>query len=179
MTATLIALTLICLAALAGSARSGSSSTPLIQTLNGQVERIRNVRAAKCLSRPVFRWHPGYQVPAHMRLFVIGQRRARLEANRALPAMCSPVDIGRVMAAALGWTGYQWQALYQLWDAESGWSPWAVNSSSGACGIPQQHPCSLPLGQARPQIRWGLGYIAGRYGTPAGAWAFFNANDWY
>lgn len=45
MTALTITL-LLTLTALAGSARSGSSPTPLITTLNGQVERIRNVRAA-------------------------------------------------------------------------------------------------------------------------------------
>ena len=29
------------------------------------------------------------------------------------------------------------------------------------------------------QIRWGLGYIAGRYGSPVNAWAHFQANHWY
>ncbi|WP_456236389.1 aggregation-promoting factor C-terminal-like domain-containing protein [Actinomyces mediterranea] len=29
------------------------------------------------------------------------------------------------------------------------------------------------------QITWGLGYIAGRYGTPCSAWAHSNAVGWY
>ena len=113
------ALAIILLFALAAiwaiPARSGSSPTPLIQTLNGQVERIRNVRAVKCLSRPVFRWHPGYQVPAHMRLFVIGQRRARLAANRARESQCIP---------------WPWNALA---ECESGGN-WAYNGPSGFDG---------------------------------------------
>jgi len=30
-----------------------------------------------------------------------------------------------------------------------------------------------------PQVRWGLGYIKARYGSPAKAWAFHQANGWY
>ena len=33
--------------------------------------------------------------------------------------------------------------------------------------------------QPATQIRWGLDYISGRYGTPCGAWSFFQANNWY
>jgi hypothetical protein len=29
------------------------------------------------------------------------------------------------------------------------------------------------------QITWGLGYIAGRYGTPCGAWAHSELKGWY
>jgi hypothetical protein len=29
------------------------------------------------------------------------------------------------------------------------------------------------------QIRWGLGYIKDRYGTPCGAWAHSQATGWY
>jgi hypothetical protein len=29
------------------------------------------------------------------------------------------------------------------------------------------------------QIRWGLGYIHDRYGTPCGAWAHETADGWY
>ncbi len=29
------------------------------------------------------------------------------------------------------------------------------------------------------QITWGLGYIAGRYGTPCAAWAHSQAHGWY
>jgi hypothetical protein len=29
------------------------------------------------------------------------------------------------------------------------------------------------------QIKWGLGYIQGRYGDPCSAWAFWEAHGWY
>src|SRR5262249_24617970 len=44
-----------------------------------------------------------------------------------------PVKLGQEMAAARGWIGDQWTALYQLWMHESGWNPAARNASSGAC----------------------------------------------
>ena len=29
------------------------------------------------------------------------------------------------------------------------------------------------------QIKWGLGYIKDRYGTPSAAWSYWQANGWY
>jgi hypothetical protein len=82
------------------------------------------------------------------------------------------VAIGRRMAAAQGWTGAQWNALFNLWQRESGWNANAVNPSSGAAGIAQSlgHG-AVPLGNAAAQIAWGLSYIRGRYGSPEAAWA--------
>jgi hypothetical protein len=77
-------------------------------------------------------------------------------------------------------------ALVALWDRESGWNELAYNASSGACGIPQALPCSKmsTFGddyETNPatQIRWGLDYIQGRYGTPTAANDFQLANGWY
>ena len=53
-----------------------------------------------------------------------------------------PVALGRHMAAEMGWTGYQWTALYRLWSAESGWRVTAANPTSSAYGIPQALPGS-------------------------------------
>jgi len=89
-----------------------------------------------------------------------------------------------------GWNGSQMNSLIPLWNQESGWSNYAYNKSSGATGIPQALPYSkmpraawLPSqgGQASPtaQIGWGLGYIHGRYGSPAGAWAHEQRYNWY
>ncbi|WP_455680216.1 aggregation-promoting factor C-terminal-like domain-containing protein [Streptomyces griseosporeus] len=80
----------------------------------------------------------------------------------------------------------QWACLETLWDHESGWRWNATNPSSGAYGIPQALPASKmdvagddwhenPL----TQIRWGLSYIDGRYGSPCNAWSFWQANHWY
>jgi uncharacterized protein YabE (DUF348 family) len=82
------------------------------------------------------------------------------------------IQLGHDMAAARGWTGANWDALYSLWMKESGWNPNTANRTSGACGIPQAYPCSkITDKSAAGQIKWGLDYIKGRYGTPSAAWA--------
>jgi len=91
---------------------------------------------------------------------------------------------------AYGWGAAQMKPLIFLWNQESGWNRFAYNASSGATGIPQALPYTkmpraawLPSqgGQASAgaQIDWGLNYIKGRYGSPAGAWAHEVANNWY
>lgn len=98
--------------------------------------------------------------------------------------------IGKTMAASMGWTGAQWDALEKLWTRESGWNPRAKNPSSGAYGIPQALPhTKMPkmawpesaggMSDATTQIRWGLDYIKQRYGNPVMAWAFWQRNNWY
>jgi hypothetical protein len=89
--------------------------------------------------------------------------------------------LGRAMMIAAGWPASQWPSLQALWTQESGWNSNAVNSSSGAYGIPQAlgHGHPFPLGAARPQIAWGLNYIRGRYGSPAVAEAHERAYNWY
>jgi hypothetical protein len=84
-----------------------------------------------------------------------------------------------------GWGESQMQSLINLWNRESGWSTTAANPS-GAYGIPQALPGSKmssagPNWQynAQTQIRWGLGYIAARYGSPNSAWGHSQATGWY
>ena len=100
------------------------------------------------------------------------------------------VAIGRRMAAARGWTGNQWNSLYQLWQHESGWRWNADNPSSSAYGIPQALPGSKMASagadwKTNPatQIKWGLNYIAARpdYGSPAKAWSAWQSRSphWY
>ncbi|PFG20485.1 G5 domain-containing protein [Serinibacter salmoneus] len=94
--------------------------------------------------------------------------------------------LGQEMAAARGWTGSQWSCLDSLWQRESNWNHLAQNPSSGAYGIPQSLPASkmATVGSdwatnPATQITWGLDYIAGRYGTPCGAWAHSESVGWY
>ena len=90
------------------------------------------------------------------------------------------------MLGQFGWSSSQFSCLQPLWEHESGWSVTAENPTSGAYGIPQ----SLPGAQmasagadwqsnAATQIRWGLTYIQGRYGSPCGAWAHEESDNWY
>ena len=80
----------------------------------------------------------------------------------------------------------QFGDLVNLWNQESGWRWNADNPSSGAYGIPQSLPASKMASagsdwhdNAATQIKWGLDYIAGRYGNPAGAWSHELAYNWY
>lgn len=85
-----------------------------------------------------------------------------------------------------GWSEYDFDCLVKLWNRESGWNPNAHNKSSGAHGIPQSLPASKMASEGsdyytngETQIRWGLKYIAGRYGSPANAWAHSQQKGWY
>jgi hypothetical protein len=85
-----------------------------------------------------------------------------------------------------GWSQSQMGPLISLWNRESGWRWNALNRSSGAYGIPQSLPASKMRSagsdwhdNAGTQIKWGLGYIRGRYGSPAGAWAHSQRTGWY
>ena len=96
----------------------------------------------------------------------------------------------QMAASGYGWTGQQAACLDDLWAEESAgtWSPTVTDPLSGAYGIPQALPGSKmdaagPDWQtnAATQIRWGLGYIHDRYGTPCNAWAFEKSHvpNWY
>lgn len=99
----------------------------------------------------------------------------------------SNVQLAQSMAANKGWTGSQWNCLYSLWQKESGFNHLVWNTAgSGAYGIPQSLPASKMashgadyLTNPATQIAWGLDYIAGRYGTPCGAWNHSVINNWY
>ena len=82
----------------------------------------------------------------------------------------------RSMMASYGWGDSQFPCLVDLWNGESGWSWSATNPSSGAYGIPQALPGwkmvsagSDWLTNPTTQIRWGMTYIKGRYGSPCAA----------
>lgn len=97
-----------------------------------------------------------------------------------------PKAIASALLSDYGWSGSQFTCLDKLWTKESGWNPRADNPSSSAYGIPQALPGSKmasagPNWQTNPvtQIKWGLGYIQGRYGNPCGAWGHSVSHGWY
>lgn len=90
------------------------------------------------------------------------------------------------MLAEYGWGNGQWSCLDRLWTRESNWNASAENPDSGAYGIPQSLPGEkmATVGadwrtNAETQIRWGLSYISGAYGTPCAAWAHSEETNWY
>lgn len=98
----------------------------------------------------------------------------------------SPEQVAERMLSQFGWSSGQFSCLQPLWEHESGWSVTAENPSSGAYGIPQALPAAQMTSagadwqtDAATQIRWGLTYIQGRYGSPCGAWGHEEAANWY
>jgi hypothetical protein len=97
-----------------------------------------------------------------------------------------PREIGRALLAEFGFSADQFGCLDSLYTRESGWDVHADNPSSSAYGIPQSLPGSKMASAGADwednpvtQIRWGLGYIQDRYGSPCGAWAHSESNGWY
>lgn len=109
------------------------------------------------------------------------------------PPPAAPVDDpagaqGYALASmpGFGWDSGQFRCLVDLWNRESNWRTSAANPYSGAYGIPQSLPGNkmAAFGEDwrtnyRTQINWGLFYIQQRYGTPCGAWAHSEKNNWY
>ncbi|WLQ40956.1 transglycosylase SLT domain-containing protein [Streptomyces laculatispora] len=82
--------------------------------------------------------------------------------------------------------GDQFQCFSNIVNHESTWNYRASNPSSGAYGLVQALPGSKMASagadwQTNPatQIKWGLNYMDSRYGSPCGAWSFWQANSWY
>jgi resuscitation-promoting factor RpfB len=112
---------------------------------------------------------------------------ALTQAAAAPAARPGPRQIARAMLASFHWSAArQFPYLDKLWNRESGWRVHAYNRYSGAQGIPQADP-GRKMASAGPnwstsaatQIRWGLRYIRGRYGSPRGAWNHEVNAGWY
>lgn len=80
----------------------------------------------------------------------------------------------------------QYSCIDKIFTRESNWRTFARNSSSGAYGIPQALPGSKMAviaddWRTNPitQVRWGIRYVNGRYGSACAAWRFHQNNGWY
>ena len=123
----------------------------------------------------------------------IAQRQAakkaaatKAAAAQSRAASGSPQQVAEAMLGSFAWSSSQFSCLDPLWAHESGWSVSAYNADSGAFGIPQALPGSRMASagpdwqtDAATQIRWGLEYIKGTYGSPCGAWGHEEATGWY
>ncbi|MFG2563003.1 lytic transglycosylase domain-containing protein [Streptomyces sp. NPDC048496] len=124
------------------------------------------------------------------------ERQAKADAERASRsavrsasafATQSSYTVAEVQAMARQMVpGDQFQCFSNIVNHESTWNYRASNASSGAYGLVQALPGSKMASagadwQTNPatQIKWGLGYMDGRYGSPCGAWLFWQANHWY
>lgn len=94
------------------------------------------------------------------------------------------IKLGQQMAARVGIVGFEWSCLHDLWGRlESSWHVRADNPRSDAYGIPQALPGSK-MGEgwqhsAYVQIKWGLGYVLGRYRSACNARSHRLIQGWY
>ncbi|MGQ4512092.1 transglycosylase SLT domain-containing protein [Streptomyces sp. DW26H14] len=80
----------------------------------------------------------------------------------------------------------QFQCFSNIVTRESGWNYTAQNPSSGAYGLVQSLPGSKMASvgadwRTNPatQIKWGLNYMNSRYGSPCGAWSYWQVHNAY
>ncbi len=106
----------------------------------------------------------------------------------AVPAQAATSEAAQAQATAKKMiaNSAQYTCFSNIVDHESDWNPNATNASSGAYGLVQALPGSKMASagsdwktNAATQIKWGLDYMKDRYGSPCGAWAFWQANNWY
>ncbi|WP_205650132.1 lytic transglycosylase domain-containing protein [Actinoplanes solisilvae] len=107
-----------------------------------------------------------------------------------IPGSCNEYSGSRKIGCALmldkGFPIAEFPCLDKLWKAESGWNYRAENKGSGAYGIPQALPGKKMSSagadwKTNPatQIKWGLGYVKGKYDSPCGAYGYFQSNGHY
>ncbi|WP_227983940.1 transglycosylase SLT domain-containing protein [Nocardia spumae] len=80
----------------------------------------------------------------------------------------------------------QFPSFDQVITHESSWNPFAINPESGAYGLGQALPPEKMASHGADwmfnpvtQIRWTYDYMVERYGSPDGAWAFWQSHHWY
>lgn len=118
--------------------------------------------------------------------------KQRQEAERAQregydPDTSDPRDIARqMMLSQYNWGAAEFACYDRIITQESNWLWYADNPTSSAYGIPQALPGSKMASagadwRTNPatQIKWGLGYVKDRYGTPCAAWSFKQGHGWY
>ena len=122
---------------------------------------------------------------------VVKKKTTKKTTKKKTTKRSSNAEIAELQAYArnlvinqFGWTEKDFQALVTLWYRESGWNVYA--QGNGCYGIPQAKPGSKMSSQGKDwktngktQIRWGLNYIAGRYGNPSKALKHSDKYHWY
>ncbi|GAA1972431.1 transglycosylase SLT domain-containing protein [Catenulispora subtropica] len=93
----------------------------------------------------------------------------------------SAYDIAKSMVPAS-----QFGCFANIIQRESGWNVHATNPGSGAYGLGQALPGSKMASAGSDwrdnpatQIKWVLSYMDSRYGSPCGAWSFWQSHNWY
>lgn len=121
-------------------------------------------------------------------LAAIKAEQERLDKLGYDPATAkTPQEMARqMMDNWYGWGDDQFACYDRIIINESRWRWNADNPHSSAYGIPQALPGSKMASagadwRTNPatQIKWGLGYVKQRYGTPCSAWGYKRSHGWY
>lgn len=111
---------------------------------------------------------------------------AMFVADAGVPSPGTAKAYAYQLLSSMNFGDDQYSCLVKLWERESNWRYNAKNPSSGAYGIPQSLPGSKMASEGpdyltnpETQIRWGVKYIKGRYGSPCGALAHSDKLGWY
>ncbi|MFC5908990.1 lytic transglycosylase domain-containing protein [Streptacidiphilus monticola] len=114
------------------------------------------------------------------------QQAAARAASRATLAKAYTKGSVQAMALSIIGSETQYVCFSNIVTRESGWNYTAENAASGAYGLVQALPGSKMASvgadwRTNPatQIKWGLNYMNSRYGSPCGAWSFWQAHNWY
>jgi hypothetical protein len=123
--------------------------------------------------------------------------RTAIGSSPSTPAPAAPVSgvdnspagakaFAKSHIRSLGWGESEYQCLVHLWDHESEWKFTADNPWSDAFGIPQALPGNRMATagadwktNSQTQIKWGVDYIKGRYGTACKATDAWHLKGWY
>lgn len=112
-------------------------------------------------------------------------RSAMTATESAPPVSVTPGSVQALAQQIIG-NDAQFQCFSQIVKRESGWNYTATNPSSGAYGLVQALPGTKMASagadwRTNPatQIKWGLSYMNSRYGSPCGAWSFWQSHHWY
>jgi hypothetical protein len=162
------------------STRSDAAAVPSRQSLAARWAVAE--RASRSVERPPL-------VPQQRAAKAHALRGGRQEVSGVVTRTVEPTDpqdIARSMLSQYGWSADQFSCLDEIYMRESRWDPTAANPYSGAYGIPQALPGDKMAAygadwQSNPatQLAWGLSYIRDRYGSPCGAWSFWQSHNWY
>ncbi|MFE6739759.1 aggregation-promoting factor C-terminal-like domain-containing protein [Streptomyces tubercidicus] len=108
-------------------------------------------------------------------------RASRVASDESQPITNAPKEYARSVM-----TNAQFSCFSSVISRESGWDINATNPSSGAYGLGQALP-GFKMASAGSdwrtngvtQVKWVLGYMNSRYGSPCGAWEFWRSHSWY
>lgn len=119
------------------------------------------------------------------------QLQSKIKQKAILASVTHPVTVVQAPRAVFTGDCASWVAQAGITDTasasvliqkESGCNPYAVNRSSGACGVAQELPCGksgCQLGDGACQVAWMNRYIQSRYGSWLAALQFHYRNNWY